>query len=417
MENYKVADMSLAEHGQKKIDWARQYMPSLNFLYNKYRESQPFKGATIAACLHLEAKSANLLITLMKLGATVAACGSNPLSTQDDICAALAQNGVRVYSHRGMSTDEYFNYVRTVLGYKPNVIVDDGADLIATVHKEMPELIPGILGGSEETTSGVKRLKAMQNDGVLKFPMIAVNDALSKYLFDNRYGTGQSVWDGFIRTTNMVVAGKTVVIAGYGWCGRGAAMRAAGLGAHVIVTEIDPHKACEALMDGFRVMSMEEAAPLGDIFLTLTGNIHVIRREHIQRMKNGVVLGNAGHFDVEISKPDLLALADHTEKLRDNIDTYVMRDGRRVNLLGEGRLTNLACADGHPIEIMDLSFSLQLEAALHVYTGKMSGKTPGVYPVPMETDRAVMESKLAALGIEIDSMTGEQVEYMKSWQE
>lgn len=417
MENFKVADLSLAAHGQNKIDWAWQYMPSLQFLYKKYRDEKPFKGAVIAACLHLEAKTANLLITLSKLGAVVAACGSNPLSTQDDICAALAEKGVRVYSCRGMSDKEYFENVKTVLSYKPNVIIDDGADLIATVHKDMPELIPNILGGSEETTSGVKRLRAMNNDGVLKFPMIAVNDALSKYLFDNRYGTGQSVWDGFIRTTNMVVAGKTVVVVGYGWCGRGVAMRAAGLGAHVIVTEIDPHKACEALMDGFRVMSMEEAAPLGDIFLTLTGNIHVIRREHFMRMKNGVVLGNAGHFDVEISKPDLNALADHTEKLRDNIDTYVMRDGRRINLLGEGRLTNLACADGHPIEIMDLSFSLQLEAALYIYQGKMSGKEPGIYTVPAEIDRAVMESKLAALGVNIDVMTDEQIEYMKSWQE
>ena len=414
MENFKVADLSLAEHGWKKIVWAWQYMPSLQFLYNKYKDAQPFKGATIAACLHLEAKTANLLLTLAHLGATVAACGSNPLSTQDDICAALAEKGVHVYSHRGMSTREYFDYVRTVLGYKPNVIIDDGADLVATIHKELPKLIPGILGASEETTSGVKRLRAMRDEGVLKFPVIAVNDALSKYLFDNRYGTGQSVWDGFIRTTNMVVAGKTVVVAGYGWCGRGCAMRAAGLGARVIVTEVDPHRACEALMDGFQVMSMEEAAPLGDIFMTLTGNIHVLRKEHFMRMKNGVVLGNAGHFDVEISKPDLSALADHKEQLRDNIDTYVMKDGRRINLLGEGRLTNLACADGHPIEIMDLSFALQLEAALYVYTHKME---PGLYPVPVETDRAVMESKLAAIGVTIDQMTEEQVEYMKSWQE
>ena len=414
MEKYKVADMSLADHGWKKIVWAWQYMPSLQFLYNKYKDAQPFKGATIAACLHLEAKTANLLLTLSHLGATVAACGSNPLSTQDDICAALAEKGVHVYSHRGMNTKEYFDYVRTVLDYKPNVVVDDGADLVATIHKDMPELIPGILGASEETTSGVKRLRAMKNDGVLKFPVIAVNDALSKYLFDNRYGTGQSVWDGFMRTTNMVLAGRTVVVVGYGWCGRGCALRAAGLGAHVIVTEIDPHRACEALMDGFRVMSMDEAASEGDIFMTLTGNVHVLRREHFMRMKNGVVLGNAGHFDVEISKPDLEALADHREQLRDNIDTYVMKDGRRINLLGEGRLTNLACADGHPIEIMDLSFSLQLEAALHIYTHKME---PGLYPVPMETDRAVMESKLAAIGVKIDQMTDEQVEYMKSWQE
>ena len=395
MADYEVKDMTLAEHGRNKIKWAWQYMPSMQFSYSKYKDSQPFKGATIAACLHLEAKTANLLITLHKLGAKVAACGSNPLSTQDDICAALAEEGVNVYSHRGMSTDEYFSYVRKVLSYKPNVIVDDGADLVATIHKEMPELIPGIIGGSEETTSGVKRLKAMHNQGVLKFPMIAVND---------------------IRTTNMIVAGKTVVVVGYGWCGRGVAMRAAGMGAHVVVTEVDPHKACEALMDGFRVMSMEKAAEIGDVFLTLTGNIHVIRREHIERMKNGVILGNAGHFDVEISKPDLSALSDHVEHLRDNIDTYVMKDGRRINLLGEGRLTNLACADGHPIEIMDLSFTLQLESALHIYQHKLT-KEPGLYPVPMETDRAVMESKLAALGIEIDSMTPEQVEYMKSWQE
>ena len=416
MADYEVKDLALAEHGRNKIKWAWQYMPSLQFSYNKYRDSQPFKGATIAACLHLEAKTANLLITLRKLGARVAACGSNPLSTQDDICAALAEEGVNVYSRRGMSTDEYFGYVRKVLAYKPNVIVDDGADLVATVHQEFPELISGILGGSEETTSGVKRLKAMNAQGVLKFPMIAVNDALSKYLFDNRYGTGQSVWDGFIRTTNMIVAGKTVVVVGYGWCGRGVAMRAAGMGAHVVVTEVDPPKACEALMDGFRVMSMEKAAEIGDVFLTLTGNIHVIRREHIMKMKNGVVLGNAGHFDVEISKPDLSAMADHVEHLRDNIDTYVMRDGRRINLLGEGRLTNLACADGHPIEIMDLSFTLQLESALHIYQRKLTAE-PGIYPVPAETDRAVMESKLSALGIEIDTMTPEQIEYMKSWQE
>ena len=414
MSDYEVADINLAEKGQNKINWAWQYMPSMQFLYNKYRASQPFKGAVIAACLHLEAKTANLLITLTKLGARVAACGSNPLSTQDDICAALAKNGVHVYSRRGMSSDEYFSNVNKVLNYKPNVIIDDGADIVATVHTQRQELIPDIKGVSEETTSGVKRLKAMANQGVLKFPVIDVNDALSKYLFDNRYGTGQSVWDGFIRTTNMIVAGKTVVIVGYGWCGRGAAMRAAGFGAHVVVTEVDPHKACEALMDGFRVMSMEKAAAIGDIFLTFTGNIHVIRREHFERMKNGVVLGNAGHFDVEISKPDLFALSDHVEHLRDNIDTYVMRDGRRINLLGEGRLTNLACADGHPIEIMDLSFSLQLESALHIYTHELQ---PGIYPVPEETDRAVMESKLSALGIDIDVMTDEQVEYMKSWKE
>jgi adenosylhomocysteinase len=411
---YKIADIEKASGGAKKIEWAWQYMPSLQFLENKYKASQPFKGATIAACLHLEAKTACLLLTLTRLGATVAACGSNPLSTQDDICAALAQGGVNVFSRRGMATDEYFGYVRDVLAFEPNVIIDDGADVVTLIHKERQDLIPRIKGASEETTTGVKRLKAMQADGVLKFPVISVNDALSKYLFDNRYGTGQSVWDGVMRTTNMVVAGRTVVVVGYGWCGKGVAKRAAGLGARVVVTEIDPHKACEALMDGFDVMPLEEAAKIGDIFLTLTGNIKVIDKRHFALMKNGVVMGNAGHFDVEICKPDLVAMAERVEHLRDNIDTYVMKDGRRLNLLGEGRLTNLACADGHPIEIMDLSFALQLEAALHVYTHAMS---PGVHAVPEETDRAVMESKLAALGIKLDQLTSEQIKYMKSWQD
>jgi adenosylhomocysteinase len=414
LEKYRVADIKQASHGAKKIEWAWQYMPSLQFLEKKYGAGQPFKRAVIAACLHLEAKTACLLLTLKRLGATVAACGSNPLSTQDDICAALAEGGVNVFSRRGMSTDEYFGYVRDVLEFRPSVVIDDGADVVALLHKERQDLIPGIRGASEETTSGVKRLKAMQADGVLKIPVISVNDALSKYLFDNRYGTGQSVWDGVMRTTNMVVAGRTVVVVGYGWCGKGVAKRAAGLGARVVVTEIDPHRACEALMDGFNVMPLEEAAKIGDIFLTLTGNLKVIDKRHFPLMKSGVVMGNAGHFDVEICKPDLAALADHVEHLRDNIDTYVMKDGRRLNLLGEGRLTNLACADGHPIEIMDLSFSLQLEAALHVYTHKME---PGVHPVPAETDRAVMESKLAALGIKIDELTPEQREYMKSWQD
>jgi adenosylhomocysteinase len=411
---HKIADIGKAPQGAKKIEWAWQYMPSLQFLENKYKAALPFKGATVAACLHMEAKSACLLLTLARLGATVAACGSNPLSTQDDICAALAERGVNIFSRRGMTTEEYFSYVRDVLDFKPNVIVDDGADIVALLHKERQDLIPGIKGASEETTSGVKRLKAMEAEGVLKLPVISVNDALSKYLFDNRYGTGQSVWDGVMRTTNMVVAGRAVVVVGYGWCGKGVAKRAAGLGARVIVTEIDPHKACEALMDGFDVMPLEEAAKIGDIFLTLTGNLKVIDKRHFPLMKNGAVMGNAGHFDVEICKSDLAAMADRIEHLRDNIDTYVMKDGRRLNLLGEGRLTNLACADGHPIEIMDLSFSLQLEAALHVYTHQMP---PGVHPVPEETDRAVMESKLAALGIVLDRLTPEQVEYMKSWKD
>ncbi|MBP6332772.1 MAG: adenosylhomocysteinase [Aminivibrio sp.] len=412
--DYKIADRALAPSGKKKIRWAKQYMPVLRLLEEKYRKEQPLAGTVISACLHLEAKTACLLILLKDLGAKVTAAGSNPLSTQDDICAALVENGVSVFSRHGMTTEEYFVNVRSALSVKPNIIVDDGADLVATVHSEMRDLLPGIRGGSEETTSGVKRLKSMANGGVLAFPMISVNDAHSKYLFDNRYGTGQSVMDGILRTTNMLVAGKNVVIAGYGWCGRGVAMRASAMGARVIVTEIDPHRAFEALMDGYEVASMDDAASRGDIFLTLTGNTRVIRREHFGKMKDGVLLGNAGHFDVEICKPDLLDLASSVEESRPGVETYTLKDGRRIHLLGEGRLVNLACADGHPIEIMDLSFALQLESA--VFLAKNTLK-PGLYDVPGVIDRAVMEAKLASLNIRLDRMTPEQEEYMKSWVE
>ena len=412
--DYKIADRALAPSGKKKIRWAKQYMPVLRLLEVKYRKEQPLAGTVISACLHLEAKTACLLILLKDLGAKVTAAGSNPLSTQDDICAALVENGVSVFSRHGMTTEEYFENVRSTLSVKPSIIVDDGADLVATVHSEMRDLLPGIRGGSEETTSGVKRLKSMANGSVLAFPMISVNDAHSKYLFDNRYGTGQSVMDGILRTTNMLVAGKNVVIAGYGWCGRGVAMRASAMGARVIVTEIDPHRAFEALMDGYEVASMDDAASRGDIFLTLTGNTRVIRREHFGKMKDGVLLGNAGHFDVEICKPDLLDLASSVEESRPGVETYTLKDGRRIHLLGEGRLVNLACADGHPIEIMDLSFALQLESA--VFLAKNTLK-PGLYDVPGVIDRAVMEAKLASLNIRLDRMTPEQEEYMKSWVE
>ncbi len=412
--DYRIADLGLAPSGQKKIMWAKQYMPVLRLLEEKYRKEQPLAGTVISACLHLEAKTACLLILLKDLGAKVTAAGSNPLSTQDDVCAALVENGVSVYSHHGMTTDEYFENIRSTLAVKPNIIVDDGADLVAAVHSEMRDLLPGIRGGSEETTSGVKRLKSMANEGVLAFPMISVNDAHSKYLFDNRYGTGQSVMDGVLRTTNMLIAGKNVVIAGYGWCGRGVAMRASALGARVIVTEIDPHRAFEALMDGYEVASMDDAASRGDIFLTLTGNTRVLRREHFEKMKDGVLLGNAGHFDVEICKPDLVDLSSSVEETRPGVETYTLKDGRRIHLLGEGRLVNLACADGHPIEIMDLSFALQLESA--VFLAKNTLKA-GLYDVPQAIDRAVMEAKLASLNIRLDRMTPEQEEYMKSWVE
>ena len=409
-----IKDIKLAPSGHDKINWVKNFMPVMASIEREFSKSKPFAGQRISITIHLEAKTAYMAEVFKNAGAEVVLTGSNPLSTQDDVAAALVERGITVFAKHACTDDEYNDYLNKAVDFAPTIVIDDGGDITNLIHTKRRDALAKILGGSEETTTGVHRLRALENRGELAFPVIAANDAYCKFLFDNRYGTGQSVWDGFMRTTNMIVAGKNVVVVGYGWCGRGVAMRAAGLGAHVIVTEIDPHKACEALMDGFRVMSMEEAAKIGDIFLTLTGNIHVIRKEHFKLMKSGAVLGNAGHFDVEISKPDLEELSDHIENLRDNIQSYVMPDGKIINLLGEGRLTNLACADGHPIEIMDLSFSLQLESALYVYTHKMEA---GLYSVPMEIDRAVMESKLAALGVKIDSMTPEQIEYMKSWQE
>lgn len=414
--DYKIADLSLAPGGRAKMDWAWCSMPVLNALKARYAALQPLKGVKLSACLHLEAKTACLLRTFKELGAEVRAAGSNPLSTQDDICAALVDTGVSVFSRHAMSGEEYRRYLRDTLAFGPSVIVDDGADLVATVLSDMKELIPAVKGASEETTSGVKRLKAMERQGILPFAVISVNDAHSKYLFDNRYGTGQSVWDGFMRTTNILVAGKTVVIAGYGWCGRGAAMRARALGARVIVTELDPHRAFEAVMDGNELMTMAQAAPLGDIFLTFTGNTHVIRAEHFQLMKDNAIMGNAGHFDVEINKHELAALAVKHELARANIETFTLPDGRRLNLLGEGRLVNLACGDGHPIEIMDLSFALQLESALYVNEHGRALEA-GLMDVPEEIDAAVMETKLASMGLSLERMTDEQRAYMADWRE
>ena len=414
--DYKIADLSLAPGGRAKMDWAWRSMPVLNARKACYAAVQPLKGVTLSACLPPEAKTACLLRTFKELGAEVRAAGSNPLSTQDDICAALVDTGVSVFSRHAMSGEEYRRYLRDTLAFGPSVIVDDGADLVATVLSDMKELIPAVKGASEETTSGVKRLKAMERQGILPFAVISVNDAHSKYLFDNRYGTGQSVWDGFMRTTNILVAGKTVVIAGYGWCGRGAAMRARALGARVIVTELDPHRAFEAVMDGNELMTMAQAAPLGDIFLTFTGNTHVIRAEHFQLMKDNAIMGNAGHFDVEINKHELAALAVKHELARANIETFTLPDGRRLNLLGEGRLVNLACGDGHPIEIMDLSFALQLESALYVNEHGRALEA-GLMDVPEEIDAAVMETKLASMGLSLERMTDEQRAYMADWRE
>ncbi|MBO8153552.1 adenosylhomocysteinase [Thermovirga sp.] len=407
-------DKALVEEGLKKISWAWNFMPVLRSFEAEHVDKQPLKNKRICTCLHLEAKTACLLLTLKNLGAEVSAAGSNPLSTQDDVCAALSAKGVRVYSKRGMSAREYVANLNKALDIEPHIVIDDGADLIALLHTERQEMLPNIRGAAEETTTGINRLKAMESSGVLALGVIAVNDAKSKFLFDNRYGTGQSVVDGILRTTNVLIAGKVVVVAGYGWCGRGVAMRMQALGAKVIVVEADPHKAFEAVMDGHAAMSMKEAALLGDLFLTLTGNRDVIRKEHFEIMKDGAILGNAGHFDVEINKKHLEELAVDKTVSRENILTYILKDGRKLHLLAEGRLVNLAAADGHPIEIMDLSFSTQLLCALHINDNSLSA---GVIPVPEDIDRLVVKRKLETMGVTLEEMTEGQKDYLRSWRE
>lgn len=414
MHSSRIADPSAFSEGLKKIRWAEERMPVLRNLVERLEPERPFSGITLGACLHLEAKTACLLLALQRLGATIAAAGSNPLSTQDDVCAALVSEGVTVFSRRGMNIEEYDSNLDCVLALEPHVLIDDGADLVVMAHEKRPEILRHILGGSEETTTGVKRLKAMERQGMLAFPMISVNDAKSKFLFDNRYGTGQSVFDGLMRATNVLLAGKVFVVAGYGWCGRGVAMRAKGFGARVVVVEADPHRAYEALMDGCQVMNMKKAAALGDVFLTLTGNTGVIRKEHIEIMKNGVILGNAGHFDVEIDKVALAGMSKEIVDARDNVTTYILGDGRKISLLSEGRLVNLAAGDGHPIEIMDMSFALQLEAALYI---KNNALPPGVHEVPEAVDREVVRMALEAQGAEVEVLTEEQERYMLEWRE
>lgn len=412
--DFKIADIKLAHEGHRRIEWAWEHMPILRLIAEKESKNKPLSGFTVGACLHLEAKTACLLKVLHSLGATVTAAGSNPLSTQDTICAALAEDGIHVFSRRGMTPEEYTQNLHEMLNWNPEIIIDDGGDVVSMITQERQDLIPSILGGCEETTTGIKRLKAMEAEGVLPFAMMAVNDALSKHLFDNRYGTGQSVWDAILRTTNLMIAGKTVVVAGYGWCGKGVSKRASGLGAKVAVVEIDPHKALEALMDGYDVMDMNRAAALGDIFISVTGNTKVIREEHFIKMKDGAILCNAGHFDVEVYVPDLKRMAKNVIASRDNIDTYVMPDDRRLHLLGEGRLVNLAAGDGHPVEIMDLSFAMQLLSAIYISKNKME---PKVYNVPDELDKSIAWFKLESLGIEIEKLLPEQEEYLASWRE
>jgi adenosylhomocysteinase len=399
-----------APGGQKKIDWVRQHMPVLSNLAEQYARERPFAGLKIAICIHLEAKTAYMASVFQRCGAAVTVTGSNPLSTQDDIAAALVKKGITVFAWHGATANEYAAHIRHTVESGPDLVIDDGGDLIMMLHRERPDLLPGVRGGAEETTTGLSRLRTLAAAGELAFPVIAVNDALCKYLFDNRYGTGQSVWDGIMRTTNLLVAGKTVVVAGFGWCGRGVALRARGLGAQVIVTEVEPVRALEAAVEGYRVMPMLEAAPLGDIFVTTTGCCGVIKKEDLLRLKDGAILTNAGHFDVEIDKAALNELGEPAGEVRENIEEYRFPDGRRIYLLAEGRLVNLAAGDGHPAEIMDLSFALQLLAMDHLQ--KNRGLPRAVLPVPAELDRRVAGLKLSSMGITIDRLSGPQRTYL-----
>lgn len=409
--NSVVKDMSLAPKGHEKIEWVKNFMPVMSSIDREFSKSKPFAGKKIAISLHVEAKTAYMTEVFRNAGAEVALTGCNPLSTQDDVAAALVEDGINVFTIHGCNPEEYENFIDEALNIQPDIIIDDGGDLVHQIHTKRRELIPKILGGSEETTTGVKRLQNMERRGELAFPMIAANDAYCKFLFDNRYGTGQSTWDGIMRTTNLVVAGKNVVIAGYGWCGKGAAMRAKGLGANVIVTEVDPIKAIEAVFDGFRVMPMIEAAKIGDIFLTLTGDKDVITEEHYPLMKNCAVLANAGHFDVEVNIPQLEKISVSRKTVRNNIEEFLQKDGRKIYLLAEGRLVNLASGDGHPAEIMDLSFAVQFFSAAHILHNheKLEKK---VYLMPEEINTKIAEIKLDSIGVKIDSLTEEQKKYL-----
>lgn len=412
-----IRNPSLAQEGLQKIDWVKSNMPILRELEQDFIKTKPFSGLKLTVSVHLEAKTAYLVTVLAAGGAKVAATGSNPLSTQDAIAAGLdAYNDIDVYAWYNSTKEEYESHIEAALSFGPDIIIDDGGDLVNMLHTKRRDLLPNILGGCEETTTGILRLKSMERENILTFPMIAVNDAMCKHLFDNRYGTGQSVWDGINRTTNLIVSGKTVVVAGYGWCGKGVAMRAKGLGAKIIVTEIDPVKAIEAYMDGFEVMPMNEAAKYGDFFITVTGCKDVITREHFPLMKNEAILCNAGHFDCEVSCADLEDICESKRPRRHNIMGYTLKNGKTVNLLAEGRLVNLAAGDGHPAEIMDMSFAIQALSAKYIaeQKGKLRNK---VTPVPVEIDNYVARKKLASLGLCHDALTPEQTRYLESWAE
>ena len=410
-----IRDIELKDSGLRKIDWVRSNMPLLRSIEERFVKERPFAGTKVTLSVHLEAKTAYLVTVLAAGGADIRATGSNPLSTQDDVAAALVSKGIETFAFYNATPEEYATHIEAALDHGPNVIIDDGGDLVNMVHTKRTDLLPNVYGGCEETTTGIVRLKAMAKAGELKFPMIAVNNANCKYLFDNRYGTGQSVWDGINRTTNLIVAGKTVVVAGYGWCGKGVAMRAKGFGAKVVVTEVDPIKAIEAYMDGFEVMPMAKAAEVGDFFVTVTGCRDVITPEHFVKMKDGAIMCNAGHFDVEVAVAELEKIAVKKELRRNNIMGYTLKNGRTVNVIAEGRLVNLAAGDGHPAEIMDLSFALQALSAEYVLKHKDELK-PGVIGVPAEIDVAVANAKLKALGIEYDRLSDSQKAYLDSWE-
>jgi adenosylhomocysteinase len=414
MEQFQVKDKSLAPQGHLQIEWASKHMPVLNIIKTRFEKEKPLKGQTLAACLHVTKETAVLIKTLIAGGANVALCGSNPLSTQDDVAAALADSGVHVFAWRGQNTEDYYKCIERVLEFKPTITMDDGADVVGMLHSKRQDLIKNIVAGTEETSTGVVRLKAMEQDGSLKYPIIAVNDAYTKYLFDNRYGTGQSTIDGILRATSVLLAGKNFVVGGYGWCSRGIAMRAKGLGSNVIVTEVQPTRALEAVMDGYRVMTMAEAAPIGDIFATATGDINVIRKEHLKQMKDGAIMCNSGHFNVEINIPDLESLSKSKRTMRPNMEEYTLKDGRHLYLLAEGRLVNLAAAEGHPSEVMDMSFANQ--ALSSEYIAKSKKLDTKVYTVPKELDEKVAELKLKSMGITIDELTDEQKKYLSTWE-
>jgi adenosylhomocysteinase len=414
LEDFKVKDKTLAKKGLLQIEWASKHMPVLDQIRQRFSEEKPLKGATLGACLHVTKETAVLIEAFLAGGAKVALCGSNPLSTQDDVSAALAEKDVHVFAWREQTTKEYYWCIDRVIDHSPTMTLDDGADFTGTIHSSRTELLPSVKGGTEETTTGVLRLRAMEKTGDLKYPIIAVNDAMTKYLFDNRYGTGQSTLDGILRATNILLAGKNFVVCGYGWCARGIALRAQGMGANVIVTEVNALRALEAAMNGFRVLPIAEASSVGDIFVTATGDTGVIRKEHMQRMKDGAILANSGHFNVEINLKDLEELAASKRNIRANLDEYVLKSGRKLYLLAEGRLVNLAAAEGHPSEVMDMSFANQALCVEHLArTAKMP---PKVYPVPKEIDEAIAAMKLSAMNIRIDTLTGEQKKYLSTWE-